>query len=230
MNYKDFINSIEFKSYLNSLNKSIVESLLDKNLRSVIIGNLFYDHLQPDFHLSRPIDECLEKRKRLFDISQRSTTMLEIGVNAGHSSLLCLIANKELKYIGNDIVNFSLPGCNPEIYVERAFKWLKDNFDDRVTLIKGNCLIEIPKFVKNNRLKIDFLHLDGDKSTYKKDFFNIIPILQKDAYIVFDDTQQPHLQNLVDNLVKEGYVYRDSVFPKMNGKYRNEIVRYTGKI
>ena len=45
----------QFSEKLNILNSKLSDSLIKKNYESVLIGNLFYDHLQTNFQINNPI-------------------------------------------------------------------------------------------------------------------------------------------------------------------------------
>ena len=70
------------------------------------------------------------------------------------------------------------------------------------------------------------IHIDGAKDTYKQDFLNIKPLLKNNAFVIFDDSQIPDVQRLVDTFISEGYLCRSPEFQHMNPKikYRNEIL------
>lgn len=233
MSLRDAETETEIVSELNHrltiLNNTLADALAMKGHEQILIGNLFYDHLQPGFKTMPPNTILATKRKRLADVARKCTQMLEIGVNGGHSALLSLCANPLLKFVGVDIAAFypPEPRCHPEVYVPVAFETLKGLFPERADFIIGNCLDVIPHYVSgHNTPHIDLLHLDGDKLTYEADFYNILPCLKKNAYIVFDDTQNPNVQRLVDKLLSNGTVIR-SEFPQMNSSeiYRHEIVQ-----
>lgn len=221
--------SEEFTTKLHVLNSNLSESLKSKGFEPVLIGNLFYDHLELNFQ-NHPLNSLLEtKRQRLADLAKKCSNVFEVGVNGGHSAFLMLQSNPELKYTGNDIAAFypPEPRCHPEVYVPVAFDSLKQLFPGRVQTITGNCITELPSYAtsKNTR-HIDLLHLDGDKWTYERDFFTMLPLLTQEAYIVFDDTQNPNVQTLVDKLLKQKLVVR-SEYSKMSVTevYTNEIVK-----
>jgi hypothetical protein len=222
------MNSVNFLENLTILNTSLSTSLKMKGYESILIGNLFYDHLELDFH-EHPMNPILKtKRERLWDLSKKCSTAFEVGVNGGHSAFLMLQSNPELNFTGNDIAGFypPEPRCHPEVYVPAAFDCLKTLFPGRVKTITGNCLVELPKYVAENNTKhIELLHLDGDKSTYERDFFTMLPVLKPNAYVVFDDTNQSNVQALVNNLINQKLVKR-SEYPAMNLNevYRHEIV------
>jgi SAM-dependent methyltransferase len=233
-NLNNIINSTEFTSKLKILNNNLKDQLEKNNFLPILIGNLFYDHAQPNFYNSPLLDDCHEKRIRFSKACSMRNTMFEIGLNGGHSAFLALMSNKNLKIYSNDISQFypPFPKIHPEIYVQIAADTLKTFFDNRFTFIKGDCLTEIPKFIKNNpSIKFDIIHIDGEKSTYKQDFLNLIPSLNENAIVIFDHSQQVNVQKVIDELINCNYLYRLYDFPKMNTniKYRNEILVYKNK-
>jgi len=180
------------------------------------------------------LDDCNEKRMRFSKACSMRNTMFEIGLNGGHSTFLALMSNKFLKIYSNDIAEFypPCPDIHPEIYVQIAANTLTNFFDNRFTFIKGSCLTAVPEFIKNNpNVKFDIIHIDGEKSTYEQDFFNLIPSLNENAIVIFDDTNQDGVQMMVNELIHNKYLFRLPDFPQMNTnvKYRNEILLYKNK-
>jgi hypothetical protein len=230
--YLDIINSNLFKNNLYILNNSLYQVLQQRNLRITLFGNLFYDHDVLNFHQLdlNPILE--EKRIRFAKAAKMSTKMFEIGINGGHSSLLALCANPNLEVYANDIVFGGFSHFHPEVYVPEAAKTLEQLFPTKFHSIFGNCLVEVPRFVSSHpNIEIDMIHIDGGKETYRQDFFNLLPVIKRGGLVVIDDTNQPQIQDLANELVTLGYVERIPEFPLMNPNiiYRNEILRATGK-
>lgn len=231
--YYATVNSNEFIEQLNVLNNNMKVELIKHNYIPTLIGNLFYDHEQmtPPFYNSPLLKECEMKRIRFSNACKKGTNMFEIGLNGGHSTFLAMSVNEKLIVYSNDISEHypPCPKIHPEIYVPVAANTLKTFFEERFTFIKGSCITEVPMFVKNNpSILIDLVHIDGDKITYKNDFLNLMPSLKDGSIIIFDDSQNPDVQNTVDNLIKQGYLHRMPEFPKMDEKYkyRNEILMY----
>lgn len=231
--YLELVDSKKFKDDLQKLNYHLKEKLEKCNYFPVLIGNLFYDHDQrnPPFYNSKLLDDCLEKRIRLFTAAKMKKTMFEVGLNGGHSAFLAMMSNENLTVYSNDIAEFypPCPNIHPEIYVDAAAEKLKEFYPNNFHYIRGNCLTEVPKFTANNpNIKIDLVHIDGEKSTYRQDFFNILPLLEDDAIVIFDDSNIPHVQNVVNDLIENNYLHRSELFPQMNKniKYTNEILIY----
>lgn len=231
--YSNLVNSSNFIKNLKYLNISLKDELIKHKFEPLLIGNLFYDHEQekPVFYDSPLLNDCNEKRIRFTMASKMRNSMFEIGVNGGHSSFLALMSNEKINVYANDIAEFYSPchRCHPEIYVLKAVDVLKELFNERFRFIKGSCLTEVPKFVESNKhITINLVHIDGDKITYKQDFFNIMPLLEDNAIVIFDDSNMTEVQNTVDYLIDKKYLYRMSEFPKMSKseKYTNEILLF----
>lgn len=233
--YNTLVESTNFVDKLNILNNNLKIVLENNKYIPTLIGNLFYDHEQmnPPFYNSPPIKKWgyEEKRIRFSKATKMGTTMFEIGLNGGHSSFLAMTSNENLTVYSNDIAEFypPCPNIHPEIYVPEAAKTLKTFFNNRFNFIKGSCIIEVPIFVKNNpEMVFDIIHIDGAKETYKQDFLNIRPLLKDNSVIIFDDSQNPAVQKIVDDFIRQGHLQRTPDFPQMNPniKYRNEILIY----
>ena len=229
--YNEIIESDEFNQKLKILNNRLKQALLDKGFKPLIIGGLFYDHMEKygiPFYSSPLNEECDQKRRRFFKAAQQSNNMFEVGLNGGHSAFLALMANPDIVVTSNDLAEQFI--VHPEIYTIEAAKTLKEHFGDRFNFIKGDCLVEVPRFVSSNKdVRLDLLHIDGAKHTYKQDFMNLLPLLKKDSLIIFDDFQQRGIRLQVKALMREGHLKKEEMFPQMNlKKYRltNEILKY----
>ncbi len=218
------------------LNSLLMKSLSDHGYPKKIIGNLFYHHHDGDIE-DRKISPLFEtKRSRLHMIAQRAKVGLEIGLSGGHSAMLMLTSNPLLTLIANDIAeHIDMPDMStyhPEVYVPVAADFLKDTFKERFTFIKGNCLEKIPEAVKkwiSEGIKFDLVHLDGAKETYYQDFKNLIPVINKNAYVIFDDSEMRIVINTVSKLISEGFLVRDPEFPSMalDESQRHEVLRFS---
>lgn len=187
--YDDLISSSIWKDNLQDLNHYVADSLERAGKPAILNGNLFYKHLARDFCTLPYNEEFDPKRRNFFELARRSSCLFEIGVNAGHSMLLALLANPELNCVGVDVCERLNPRwAHVDIYVPAAFNWLRYKFGGRVNLIKGNSLIETPRFqLENPNSAVDFLHLDGAKDTHLREAIAIGGLMPPGAYIVHDD-------------------------------------------
>lgn len=187
--YEDMVADPAWRKRLTSLNNALVKTMGGTDEEPSLNGNLFYAHKDPHFVQSDLIDKFEVKRKNFFKLAKHISTLLEVGVNGGHSLFLALSANPSLQVIGVDVaVRLETSWAPVEKYVPAAFKWLEKEFPDRCTFIKGNSLVELPKFTLNNQsLVVDAVHLDGSKDTHLRELLAVLPLMNEGGFVVFDD-------------------------------------------
>ncbi len=96
--------------------------------------------------------ESYEKQELLFQKAKHATHALEVGSYVGHSLLIMLLANPELRITSIDIDNkFTGP----------AVKLLNERFGNRVRFIHAHSEVGLSKLLEEGA-KFDFFHLDGD--------------------------------------------------------------------
>ena len=80
----------DYKKILNN-NKIHLKKLhaICKEIGEQVEGNCFTEHLNVDNH----INELIYKQLNHFSLGQNAYNIMEIGFNAGHSSLLYLLSN-----------------------------------------------------------------------------------------------------------------------------------------
>lgn len=188
--YDALIASKDWQDKLTDLNHTLRDCLIAAGEQPVLQGNVFYHSFQEDFWNADPDPEMEVKRRNLFIVAQNSSHVFEIGVNGGHSLLLMLMANPDLKVVGVDLCERVQKQWAPvEVYVEVAGKWLEINFPGRVKFIKGHSLVETPRYaIENPKRHIDAVHLDGAKVTHFRELCGIRPVLTPDAFVIHDDT------------------------------------------
>lgn len=187
--YDALIASAEWGEAMEDLNLFLQRALEWAGKRVAVNGNLFYGHLKPDWPDGPYMPEFDEKRRNFVALARHSTSLLEIGVNGGHSLLLALMANPDLQVTGIDVCErLGRDWAHVEVYVPAAFTWLQYHFPDRVRFIKGHSTIEVPRLViEEPSLRFDMYHLDGSKFTHLQEVVAAYPILAPAALIVHDD-------------------------------------------
>ena len=86
----------DYKTILDN-NKNHFDKLytICKEIGEKVEGNCFTAHLNIDY----TINELIYKQLNHFSLGMNATNIMEIGFNAGHSSLLYLLANPNSKLI-----------------------------------------------------------------------------------------------------------------------------------
>ncbi len=161
------------------------------NSTSPHLGNLYYlGHGRIDdnsiIHNNEITKDFVDKRRNFRHAVLGKSLMLEIGMNAGHSALLALESNPDLKYIGIDICRTA--------YTIPCGQVLKDIYGDRFELIEGDSRVAFPEFLEDERCpEVDIVHIDGGHSDeiVKCDISNLLKMPQADGvsrHVLFDDT------------------------------------------
>ncbi|MCC5987907.1 MAG: class I SAM-dependent methyltransferase [Pararhodobacter sp.] len=146
-------------------------------------GNLFYVDLAGAIS-GRPEHSLHWKRENLLKLAARAETILEIGFGAGHSALLCLLANPSSRLTIVDPGQFA--------HVQGCVDYLKALFPGRVTFVPGfstEVLSGLPP------RSFDLVHLDGGKDkTISQDLDLLKPLVARDHVLCINDTQNPGVQ------------------------------------
>jgi tetratricopeptide (TPR) repeat protein len=149
-------------------------------------------------HLSNTIsDYYIEKAFNLCDIllTNNCKTVLEIGFNAGFSSLLLLLINPyiQLTCIDNCSHQYTLP----------CFEIIKKLFPNRVQLINKNSRDALSLLI-NMEQKYDFIHIDGSHHYYDvfSDSLYSIQLSKKNTILIMDDYDQGHIHKIWDMVIQ----------------------------
>ncbi|MGL5509683.1 MAG: glycosyltransferase, partial [Microcoleaceae cyanobacterium] len=193
----NIINLEDFHRLINA-NKHHLDKLHEivANTGEALEGNCFYLHqtLQTD-------ERLVNKQRNIYSLAHISQQILEIGFNAGHSSLIMLLANPRAEITAFDI-------CWHE-YTQLCFDYLVSVFPGRLKLIPGSSTETIPLYYQEHpQQKFDLLHIDGshEKEIANSDFHNCMQLARHESYVIWDDVQSSILKGLWDEYVKLGYV------------------------
>ena len=119
--------------------------------------------------------------------------VLEIGMNAGHSSCLFLENNKQCNVISFDIGNHD--------YVRVGKQYIDNKYPNRHELIISDSTISIPLYTNiNKESKMDLIFIDGghDYETALNDLINCMDLSHKDTILIMDDTIINNNANIAD--------------------------------
>jgi hypothetical protein len=196
--YLDAADSPDFLSIMSELNERVAST------GERIEGNICYLDQTPadEILISLPTMEPnhIKKRRNLGVVARRSTMMLEIGLNGGHSALLVLISNPSLTLVVVD--NFQ------HKYAEQAAVFLKDRFPRRFHCISGDSRDVLPRMaLEKPRLRFDAVHVDGGhaENVAYADISNALRLARKDAFFVLDDLQAPWLARIFEECLLLGH-------------------------
>lgn len=130
---------------------------------------------------------CQLENKQVDDLifltNKPNIDIMEIGFNAGHSAEVFLKNNSTLK-----LTSFDLGDHN---YVLTSKEYIDAMYQNRHTLILGNSIITIPKYINDNpNKKFDVIFIDGghDYSIANADLENCMNLAHKNTVVIMDDT------------------------------------------
>ena len=116
-------------------------------------------------------------------------TVCETGFNAGHSSLLWLLANPNVKVYSFDLNRYE---CT-----EPMANYMKNRFPDRFTITFGDSTETLPKFRREHPdIKCDMMIIDGGHTVEvaSADFENFYQMSNKKNIVFYDN--HPDLYDL----------------------------------
>ena len=129
------------------------------------------------------IDIFLPKRQNITMAAQGKKHALEIGFNAGFSTVLFLMSNPELHMTCVDI------GWHR--YTVPCYEQIRRDFGDRVSIMIGDSKLVVPTIQD----KFDLIHIDGGHGLdiAELDICNTFRLLDSPATVIMDDV------NIYDN-------------------------------
>lgn len=146
---------------------------------------------------------------KLFVLSRKPKTILELGTSAGYSAIWMASALKEWR--GGKIYTIEL--AKPKIDMAREY-FRKAKVEDYIIQLQG----EISKVLKEWNKKIDFVFMDADKSNYLNYIKQIESHLNDGAVIIADNAIDfKHLMKDYLDYVTKSEKYHSYLIPLDNG-------------
>lgn len=150
------------------------------------------------------------KQKNIIEFFKKyqPKNVLEIGFNTGYSALL-------MKMLKSDI-NLTCIDINKHNYVIPCYQQISKNYEN-IELITKNSLIALPELIALNK-KYDVIHIDGNHrlAGAKIDLEYCLKLSNPGTVIIFDDTDQKHLDDLCTQNIKNNMV-KEYIFNKIKG-------------
>jgi hypothetical protein len=116
---------------------------------------------------------------------------LEIGSRRGHSLVLALAGNPEMKALAVDI--WSTPEYNGEENSRALLNRTLDMLDAFATIVEGDSQVILPQLRTDGRM-FDLITVDGDHEALpaEHDLNEAALLLEPNGAIIFDDIQHPN--------------------------------------
>lgn len=176
-------NIIKTKHYIDTYLLDIIRNSGEK-----LEGNIFMTH-----HTTTYTDKFINKTKNISNLvlNKDIKTVMEIGFNAGFSTLLMLLSNDTIKITCYDLGEHS--------YTRPCFEKLKETFGDRIHLVIGDST----KTLKDVNETYDIIHIDGGHSTEvaQSDIVQSYRLAKKGTILIMDDYNFENLHTLWDEYI-----------------------------
>jgi hypothetical protein len=185
-NSKDYTisgNILRAKEYINTHLLPIINECGE-----LLEGNIFMLHNTTDY-----TDIFLGKTKNISNVVLNTNikTVMEIGFNAGFSTLLMLLSNPHIKITCLDL--------GDHLYALPCYVKLKETFGDRLNLIIGDSAVTLPRI---NTI-YDLIHIDGAHTTSiaESDIVHSYRLSKTGTILIMDDYDFPNLHQLWDQYI-----------------------------
>ena len=176
-------NIIRTKEYVNEHLIPIIN-----DCGELLEGNIFMLHNTTSY-----TDIFLSKTKNISNVVLNTNikNVMEIGFNAGFSTLLMLLSNPHIKITCLDL--------GDHLYALPCYVKLKETFGDRLNLIIGDSAVTLPRI---NTI-YDLIHIDGGHTTSiaKSDIIHSYRLSKMGTIIIMDDYDLPNLHQLWDQSI-----------------------------
>ena len=188
-----FLNSMKDFTINNNIN--IAKQYIDANLLKIINncgelleGNIFMLH-----HTTKYTNVYLNKAKNISNVvlNKNIKNVIEIGFNAGFSTLLILLTNPN--------IHISCFDLGEHKYTLPCYEKLKETFGERINITFGDST----KTLLNVTNMYDLIHIDGGHSleVANSDITNSYRLSKKGTILIMDDYDFPILHNIWDSYV-----------------------------
>lgn len=146
----------------------------------------------------------LKKQEELYRYAMTANNVLEIGTYLGHSLLLMLLANPNLKITAIDYDN---------TYAGPAINYLNSIFNNNITFIHSDAVKALKDLSPN---QFDLIHIDADHNdvAVNEQFNNSLPLAKNNCMFIFDDYDavSKTINNLIDKNILEKVVIPDCLW------------------
>jgi len=168
------------------INKNLLPII--KTTEEILEGNIFMFHNSTEY-----TDLYLNKAKNISNLSKNVKKAMEIGFNAGFSTLLMLISNPELSITCFDLGEHK--------YTLLCYEKIKETFGDRVNLTIGDSMTTLP----NVNDIFDLIHIDGGHrdEIAESDIIQSYRLSKEGTILIMDDYDFTNLHTLWDKYVEE---------------------------
>jgi FkbM family methyltransferase len=188
-----FLNSIKDFTIENNISRTkqyINDNLMQiiHNTNELLEGNIFMLH-----HSTVYTDLFKNKSKNISNLvlNKNIKNVMEIGFNAGFSTLLMLLTNPNIHITCFDLGEHK--------YTIQCYEKIKKTFGERINIIIGDST----KTLQSVNDTYDVIHIDGGHTSEvaKSDIVNSYRLSKMGTILIMDDYDLPNLHELWDDFI-----------------------------
>jgi len=188
----------------------------------ILEGGIFYWDGDGEYEENPPTENLAPARRNFWRAIRFKKSLIEVGVNAGHSALLALSANPHLIYHGVDI--------NQHKYTAHCVDYLREEFPGRVHFHPGDSREVLP-YLATHRPDLDFdiFHIDGGHTdeVCRADISNCIRLARGGSgkHLLLDDINASWIFDVYCEFVSMGHLTTETFFGDWEDANRNVLAR-----
>lgn len=186
-NFLNCIKEFTIKHNITKTKQYIDDYLLPiiKNTGELLEGNIFMTHNTTNY-----TNIFLNKAKNISNLvlNKNIKNVMEIGFNAGFSTLLMLFSNPN--------INITCFDLGEHKYTLLCYQKLKETFGDRLNIIIGDSMETLPK----HNATYDLIHIDGGHGNIvaNSDIVNSYRLSKQGTVLIMDDYDFLNLHKIWD--------------------------------
>jgi predicted O-methyltransferase YrrM len=168
-------------------------------------------------HICKDLDKT-KLFKELLDNNNWVQKILEVGFNAGHSSVLFLSSRPDIRVLSFDIGKHG--------YVKNAKDFVDMHFPKRHKLILGDSTKTIPAYARTHNNKYDLIFIDGGHSfnVALSDIINLEKLSHEKTIVIIDDINLSGVSKAYLQCVDESILIPEKI--SSAGKRKWAICKY----
>jgi hypothetical protein len=156
------------------------------------------------------------KQVDLYLLSRCAKNILNVGFNAGHSSLIMLLSNSKAVVHCFDIMEHS--------YSRKCFEYLSTHFGERIILIEGDSTDTLHKYKTSSKFNLVNINGGQDKRSLNLDFWNSKSLCESNAFLIWNNLDfYSGGQPLWEGYIRDNFINRIHFFSNQHylGQLKN---------
>jgi len=216
---RDDLSEVYAEAFIRRL--KALNAVVDQS-GELLEGSIFYWRRDRASEDVAPAADLAPARRNFWRATRFKKSLLEIGVNAGHSALLALSANPILVYHGVDLGSHQ--------YVAPCVDYLTREFPGRVHYYKGDSREVLPYLATHRAdLNFDIFHVDGGHTdeVCRADVSNCLRLARGGAgkHLLLDDIYGSWIFDVYCEFVSLGHLATETFFGDWEDINRNVLAR-----